>query len=137
MSRFLSILSDTWNAERERWILWMPVCLGTGIALYFSLPFEPSRWTGPIATAVVLAAAWAKLLSLQSALEHCNFTTSNEVPQWKIISLGRIARLGHRLRTPRQQSRPHRELYKVDLIMPAKANIERYRIGFVIGVPVR
>ncbi|PLX34890.1 MAG: hypothetical protein C0605_12165, partial [Hyphomicrobiales bacterium] len=28
--------------ESERWFLWLPVGFGTGIALYFALPFEPS-----------------------------------------------------------------------------------------------
>ncbi|MEE8531952.1 MAG: DUF4131 domain-containing protein, partial [Alphaproteobacteria bacterium] len=43
-------------AERERWSLWTPVGLGTGIALYFALPFEPSIWLGLACTALALAA---------------------------------------------------------------------------------
>ncbi|MEI8397376.1 MAG: hypothetical protein WCF85_21875, partial [Rhodospirillaceae bacterium] len=39
--------------ERERWGLWLPVGLGFGIALYFSLPDEPPVWLG----AMVVAAA--------------------------------------------------------------------------------
>ena len=31
-------------AERERWALWLPVFLGCGIGLYFSLSFEPPLW---------------------------------------------------------------------------------------------
>ena len=30
------------EAEQERWFLWLPVLLGCGIGLYFSLPIEPS-----------------------------------------------------------------------------------------------
>ncbi len=33
-------------AERERWPLWLPVLLGCGIGLYFSLAFEPPLWWG-------------------------------------------------------------------------------------------
>jgi competence protein ComEC len=33
-------------AERERWVLWLPVAFGTGIALYFALPGEPSSLLG-------------------------------------------------------------------------------------------
>ena len=34
-------------AERERWPLWLPAGLGTGIGLYFALPFEPPLpWAG-------------------------------------------------------------------------------------------
>lgn len=33
--------------ERERWLLWLPVAAGLGIALYFSLPSEPPPWLAP------------------------------------------------------------------------------------------
>ena len=33
-------------AERERWLLWLPVGLGLGVAVYFSLPVEPPPWLG-------------------------------------------------------------------------------------------
>ncbi|HTT99636.1 MAG TPA: ComEC/Rec2 family competence protein [Rhizomicrobium sp.] len=33
-------------AERERWPLWLPVGLGTGIGIYFALPVEPSAEIG-------------------------------------------------------------------------------------------
>jgi competence protein ComEC len=49
-------LSERWCgwfvAERERWILWIPVFAGAGIATYFSLMEEPPAWP-----AVVLATA--------------------------------------------------------------------------------
>jgi competence protein ComEC len=32
--------------ERERWILWLPVGIGAGVALYFALPVEPPSWLG-------------------------------------------------------------------------------------------
>lgn len=38
------ILRASFFAEADRWFLWSPVLLGTGIALYFSLSFEP--WLG-------------------------------------------------------------------------------------------
>ena len=34
------------DQERERWILWMPVPLAAGIALYFACPSEPPLWLG-------------------------------------------------------------------------------------------
>ena len=44
-------------AERERWPLWLPAGLGTGIALYFALDFEPSlAWAGLAALAGAAAA---------------------------------------------------------------------------------
>src|SRR5690606_33920131 len=45
------------DADRERWFLWCPVALGSGIAIYFGLPAEPAAWLG----AAVLAAASALL----------------------------------------------------------------------------
>jgi competence protein ComEC len=33
-------------AERGRWMLWLPVALGLGIAIYFELPSEPPLWLG-------------------------------------------------------------------------------------------
>ena len=41
-------------AERERWVLWLPVGIGAGIAVYFALPVEPPVWLG--ATGLLLAA---------------------------------------------------------------------------------
>ncbi len=35
------MLRRSFFAEADRWFLWSPVLLGVGIALYFSLPFEP------------------------------------------------------------------------------------------------
>lgn len=53
MARFLADtarrLLQTAAAERERWILWAPVAIGTGIAVYFALPSEPPVWAGATA----------------------------------------------------------------------------------------
>ncbi len=38
--------------ERDRLILWTPVCLAVGIGLYFSLLKEPPLWAGPLALAL-------------------------------------------------------------------------------------
>lgn len=45
-------------AERERWVLWTPVALGAGIALYFALAAEPPRWLGPLLLAACAAVGW-------------------------------------------------------------------------------
>ena len=44
--------------ERERWLLWLPVGVGLGIGLYFSLGTEPPLWLGP---ALLLPVALALL----------------------------------------------------------------------------
>ncbi len=45
------------DAERGRWMLWLPVALGLGIAVYFELPSEPALWVGPALAAVATALA--------------------------------------------------------------------------------
>jgi competence protein ComEC len=42
-------------AERERWVLWIPVFLGIGIGAYFSLPAEPPTWIAWAATGISVA----------------------------------------------------------------------------------
>ena len=46
---------DQLDTERSRWMLWLPVALGLGIAIYFELPSEPALWLGPVLAAVALA----------------------------------------------------------------------------------
>jgi competence protein ComEC len=46
---------DLLDAERSRWMLWLPVALGLGIAVYFELPSEPALWLGPALAAAALA----------------------------------------------------------------------------------
>ena len=50
-------------AERERWPLWLPVHMGAGIGLHFSLKSEPPVWIGP---AALLLAALASGLAWRS-----------------------------------------------------------------------
>jgi competence protein ComEC len=45
---------DQLDAERSRWMLWLPVALGLGIAIYFELPSEPALWLGPVLAAAAL-----------------------------------------------------------------------------------
>ena len=53
----VAAIADAALAERERWPLWLPAGLGTGIGIYFALPFEPSfAWAGLAALAAVAAA---------------------------------------------------------------------------------
>ena len=42
-------------ADRDRWVLWLPVGLGVGIGLYFGLPAEPPFLVGPAIVVAVLA----------------------------------------------------------------------------------
>jgi competence protein ComEC len=48
--------------ERSRWPLWVPVGVGSGVALYFALPNEPWRWAGAVLMTlfVLLGFAWRR-----------------------------------------------------------------------------
>ena len=60
---------DQLDAERSRWMLWLPVAMGLGIAVYFELPSEPASWLGPVlATAALALTFFAPAGSLARAL---------------------------------------------------------------------
>ena len=42
MARAFGLVGAALLAERDRWALWLPVALATGIGIYFALPSEPS-----------------------------------------------------------------------------------------------
>jgi competence protein ComEC len=58
-ARFLKAVAEAYAAEGERRLLWLPVCFGTGIGVYFSLTFEPPLWFGCSATVAAGIAALA------------------------------------------------------------------------------
>ena len=47
--RLVSAVREPFLAERARWPLWLPVCLGAGIAVHFALPAQPPFLAAPIA----------------------------------------------------------------------------------------
>ncbi len=64
-------LADALLAERDRWPLWIPVGLGVGIALYFSLTFEPAPYAGMVAalaSALIAVAARRRLPLFMAAI---------------------------------------------------------------------
>lgn len=46
LTGLIDALKRALAAERDRWFLWLPVFLGTGIGIYFSLTIEPPLWLG-------------------------------------------------------------------------------------------
>jgi competence protein ComEC len=57
VTRARTWIVDQLDAERSRWMLWLPVALGLGIAVYFELPSEPALWLGPTLAAGALVVA--------------------------------------------------------------------------------
>ncbi len=55
-SRLFRAFCTCFVAERDRWPLWLPVLMGGGVGLYFSLPHEPPPWVGSAFLAMSLAA---------------------------------------------------------------------------------
>ena len=55
-------LLGTLTAERARWVLWVPVGFGAGIAGYFALAFEPPGWwgLGGLAGALLAGLIWRR-----------------------------------------------------------------------------
>ncbi len=62
-------LREAVAADRDRLILWLPACLGTGILLYFALRTEPPLWLGGgLAAASLLLFALIRRSRLAHAL---------------------------------------------------------------------
>jgi len=59
MPSFAAFLKDGVYAQKDRLVLWAPVCFALGIGLYFSLAFEPALLWGVAATGLSFAALWA------------------------------------------------------------------------------
>jgi len=52
---FVGAVRNAVFAERDRWFLWLPVLLGTGIGIYFSLTIEPPLWLGLTLAAIAVS----------------------------------------------------------------------------------
>lgn len=77
-------------AERERWLLWLPVAFGIGIAVYFALPLEPAWYAGPVLLTLSLAGLTAfargaslRLVMVLSLLAAMGFAAA----QWRTHSV--------------------------------------------------
>lgn len=101
------LLAD-FAADRDRLVLWLPVCLGAGIAVYFALTTEPglvvglalagasaalfavARRTMPF-RAVTAALLVASLGFLVSQLETRRLPPMPELPRKAVLATGRVA----------------------------------------------
>jgi competence protein ComEC len=53
LNKWLSLFGNQLLAQRDRWVLWLPVPLGCGIVTYFTLTSEPPKYAG--VTGLILA----------------------------------------------------------------------------------
>ena len=82
----LEWLWDTLIAERDRWILWLPVALGIGIAAYFSLAGEPPALAGPalvVGAITVVALSFRHFRYLVPAIALATIALGFAVAQWR------------------------------------------------------
>ena len=73
-------------AERDRWVLWIPVLFGAGIAIYFEAPIEPPVLSGlaGLASCVVLLAVGARWRSARFIFLALTILTAGfAVAQWR------------------------------------------------------
>jgi competence protein ComEC len=54
-----SLIATSFSLEAERWMLWFPVFLASGIGLYFALPAEPPLWLGLMVLGLSIVAIFA------------------------------------------------------------------------------
>lgn len=55
----IGTISRSFAAETDRWFLWLPVLLASGIAAYFGLPGEPPLWLPLICISILGCALWS------------------------------------------------------------------------------
>lgn len=48
LTKVLTVVSEAFLAQRDRWVLWLPLPLALGVIFYFSLPAEPPLYAGPL-----------------------------------------------------------------------------------------
>lgn len=58
LGRALAWLGGRLVEERDRWFLWTPVGIGTGVGAYFALTVEPPGWIGGALAGVAVLLAW-------------------------------------------------------------------------------
>ncbi len=90
MPQHLKILTNQFLADRDRWVLWLPVCVGFGVGVYFSLSGEPPVWAGGL---IILVASLVTYLKRANFIVLCNglviititigFTTAH----WRTLSV--------------------------------------------------
>jgi competence protein ComEC len=93
ISSLIQYLSNVLEQERPQWLLWMPVAIGSGIAVYFALDKEPAL--------IILAGLFVLLIVLTGWFRH-NSNLFVLLMALTLINLGMLAACWrtHYLATP-------------------------------------
>lgn len=92
-SRLLSGFASPFLAERERWMLWLPVVLGSGIGCYFLLKAEPPLWIGGAGLCIALSLGLLLYRTLNGrlvALLLCAFALGFAAAQYRSHTVGTV-----------------------------------------------
>lgn len=92
-SRLISGIASPFLAERERWMLWLPVVLGCGIGGYFLLKAEPPFWVGGAGLGAAIGLAVLLHRSLNGrllALLVCAFALGFAAAQYRSQTAGTL-----------------------------------------------
>lgn len=90
MSNLRAWILEQLDAERGRWMLWLPVALGLGIAIYYELPVEPALWVGPALAAgslVIVGLAPAGSFARALAIGGVAASSGLGIVAWRTASL--------------------------------------------------
>jgi competence protein ComEC len=90
-ARMLAALMQRLDAERDRWVLWLPVALGAGIAFYFELAFEPPLWLGGLVIGIGVLLLWLGAAGLPVrplALATIAFGAGLTAATWRTSQVG-------------------------------------------------
>lgn len=118
--------------ERERWVLWLPVVFGFGIALYFALPTEPSPWTVPLLLLPVLTAA---ALTRRSRLAEAKFgleLVAASVFLLLLLGLGAAQWRTHQMEAPVIERRGAYQFEGSVLLVEARVRGDRLVLGDLV-----
>lgn len=86
-----SLMANQLIAERDRWVLWLPVALALGIACYFALRIEPPYYVGTLGLMIAGAVAWmgrsARAMVWLVAIGFFAFSLGFTAAQWRTLRI--------------------------------------------------
>ena len=105
LARLLAALRTQALADRMRWPLWLPVAMGAGIGLYFSLPDEPAWGFAVVAAGLALVTGTLAGAANRGGAPHRAGAVGGGVP-WLRVTPSSAPSLSARPSSPGRWGRP-------------------------------